>query len=128
MRKTDTRRLGDLVSIGKAMLRDFERLGVSSVEQLALEDPDELYERISTLDGKLHDPCVLDTYRAAVAQARDPELPEEQRNWWWWSRQRKASLTSAAGSRGRPSPSPRRSGTSSTSPRSTPSRARAPRG
>jgi hypothetical protein len=91
MRPRDERRLRDLVSIGAAMLRDFERLGVRSVAQLAKEDPDELYERISALDMQKHDPCVLDTYRAAVAQARDPDLPAEQRNWWWWSRQRKAA-------------------------------------
>jgi hypothetical protein len=87
----DERRLGDLVSIGRAMLRDFERLGVTSVAQLAAEDPEELYERISALDLRKHDPCVLDTFRAAVAQARDPHLPEEQRRWWWWSRRRKAT-------------------------------------
>jgi hypothetical protein len=102
MREARRRRLGDLVSIGEAMLRDFERLGVTSVEQLALEDPDELYARISSLDGELHDPCVLDTYRAAVAQARDPELPEEQRSWWWWSRKRKAEEEALRPSRARP--------------------------
>lgn len=88
----DERRLKDLAGIGKAMLRDFERLGVESVAQLATCDGLELYQRISALDGQLHDPCVLDTYRCAVAQARDPHLPAEQRNWWWWSRQRKASV------------------------------------
>jgi hypothetical protein len=33
---------------------------------------------------------VLDTFCCAVAQARDPGLPAEQRNWWYWSRLRKA--------------------------------------
>jgi hypothetical protein len=32
---TTTRRLGDLVSIGPAMLRDFQMLGIRSVSQLA---------------------------------------------------------------------------------------------
>jgi hypothetical protein len=89
------RQLGDLVSIGKAMLRDFERLGIRSVQQLALCDPFELYQRISDMDGKRHDPCVLDTYRAAVAQARDPGLPDEQKKWWYWSRVRKAEQAAA---------------------------------
>ncbi len=87
----DDRRLKDLAGIGKAMLRDFERLGVTSVAQLATLDAQALYDRISELDGQRHDPCVLDTYTCAIAQARDPALPAEQRNWWWWSRQRKAN-------------------------------------
>jgi hypothetical protein len=33
---------------------------------------------------------VLDTLRCAVAQARDGDLPRQQRDWWWWSRARKA--------------------------------------
>ena len=91
----DERRLGDLDGIGRAMLRDFERLGVTSVAQLATCDPDELYERISALDLHKHDPCVLDTFRCAVAQAQDPALPAEKRQWWWWSRLRKAGRTEA---------------------------------
>ncbi|MDB5101481.1 MAG: putative mitomycin resistance protein [Cyanobacteria bacterium RYN_339] len=86
----DKRKLGDLAGIGKAMLKDFERLDVKSVEQLAGCDGLELYQRIGAMDGQLHDPCVLDTYRCAIAQARDPGLPAEQRKWWWWSRQRLA--------------------------------------
>jgi hypothetical protein len=85
----DPRALGDLDSIGPAMLRDFAKLGIATVEQLALAEPDELYERISRLDGVRHDPCVLDTFRCAVAQARDPALPAAQRRWWYWSRLRK---------------------------------------
>lgn len=86
----ETRRLKDLAGIGKAMLKDFERLGVTSVEQLASCEAEELYHRIGALDGQRHDPCVLDTYACAIAQARDPHLPAEQRQWWWWSRQRLA--------------------------------------
>jgi hypothetical protein len=33
-------------------------------------------------------------FRAAVAQAKDPNLPSEQRLWWQWSRKRKASHAS----------------------------------
>ena len=85
----DTRALKDLAGIGPAMLKDFEQLGIASVEQLAAADPDGLYERLCVLTGARQDPCVLDTFRCAAAQARDPELPVEQRNWWWWSKVRK---------------------------------------
>lgn len=85
------RRLGDLAGIGKAALQDFQRLGITSVEQLAGCEASDLYERLGQLDGRPHDICVLDTLACAIAQARDPHLPAEQRRWWWWSRQRKAS-------------------------------------
>lgn len=84
------RTLGSLVSIGPAMLRDFEQLGIRSVDELAQADPGELYERLSRLTGTRQDPCVLDTFCAAVAQARDPDLPAPMREWWYWSRLRKS--------------------------------------
>jgi hypothetical protein len=89
----DSRQLGDLAGIGKAMLGDFEVLGVRSVTQLAGEDAAELYARLQERTGTPHDICVLDVFECAIAQARDPELPAEQRSWWWWSRRRKASQT-----------------------------------
>lgn len=87
--QTCERRLGDLVSIGPAMLKDFELLGIRSVAQLARQKPESLYEKLCKVTGKSQDICVLDTFGAAVAQARDPQLPEEQCQWWYWSRKRK---------------------------------------
>jgi hypothetical protein len=88
---TSERKLKDLSGIGPAMLQDFEVLGVRSVGALARSEPDELYERLCRLTGIQHDICCLDVFRCAVAQARDPELPEEQRRWWYWSRWRKTT-------------------------------------
>jgi hypothetical protein len=88
---TTTRRLADLISIGPAMLRDFELLGIRSVAQLAKQEPRKMYNRLYRKTGQRQDPCVLDTFCAAVAQARNPRLPAEQCEWWWWSRKRKSS-------------------------------------
>ena len=85
------RTLADLGSVGPALLRDFERLGVRSVAQLARRNPEQLFEELCRRTGRSQDICCLDAFRAAVAQARNPRLPAEQRNWWWWSRRRKAS-------------------------------------
>lgn len=85
------RQLIDLVSIGPAMLRDFELLGVRTVAQLARRNPHALYESLCRATGKSQDLCVLDTFSAAVAQARDPHLPARKRQWWYWSRRRKAA-------------------------------------
>jgi hypothetical protein len=84
------RRLEDLVSIGPAMLRDFELLGIRSVAQLARQKPESLFEKLCRVTGKSQDICCLDVFSAAVAQARNPHLPAEQRQWWYWSRVRKA--------------------------------------
>ena len=84
--------LEDLISIGPAMLRDFERLGIRSVSQLRKQDPAKMYARLERLTGTYQDPCVLDTFHAAVAQARNPRLPSEQCKWWYWSRKRKSGV------------------------------------
>jgi len=86
---TEARELGDLISIGPAMLRDFELLGIRSVAQLARQDPERMYLRLERATGQRQDPCVLDTFWAAVAQAKNPRLPAEQCQWWYWSAKRK---------------------------------------
>ena len=86
-----TKRLGDLISVGPAMERDFELLGIHNVRQLARRSPERLYEKLCRATGQRQDVCVLDTFRAAIEQARNPGLPVEQRPWWYWSRKRKAS-------------------------------------
>ena len=84
------RQLADLISIGPAMLRDFALLGIHSVAQLARQEPRKMYETLSRKTGQRQDQCVLDTFCAAVAQARDPRLPAEQCQWWYWSKKRKS--------------------------------------
>ncbi|HKW32993.1 MAG TPA: helix-hairpin-helix domain-containing protein [Candidatus Acidoferrum sp.] len=89
---TTTRQLDDLISIGPAMLRDFEMLGIRCVAQLARQEPRKMYTRLNRKMGQRQDPCVLDTFRAAVAQARNPRLPAKKCQWWYWSRIRKSAI------------------------------------
>jgi hypothetical protein len=84
------RQLRDLISVGPAIERDFHLLGIRSVSELAKHDPRKLNSRLERLSGSRQDPCVLDTFQAAVAQARNPRLPAHQCQWWYWSRKRKA--------------------------------------
>lgn len=84
------RRLDDLISVGPAILRDFDLLGIRTMESLARSKPQHMYKRLCRVTGQRQDICVLDVFRAAVAQARDPRLPVEQCVWWYWSRKRKA--------------------------------------
>lgn len=92
--KGKDRQLKDLISIGPAMLRDFELLKIRSIEQLAKRDPKKMYAKLGRVARQHQDPCVLDTFEAAVAQARNPRLPAEQCQWWWWSRKRKLATES----------------------------------
>ena len=88
--QTEARCLQDLVSIGPNMLRDLKLLRIRSVSQLARKNPRQMYRDLCRLKGQPQDICCLDVFTAAVAQAKDAELPVEQRQWWYWSRKRKA--------------------------------------
>lgn len=88
--RKSTLELHDLVSVGPATVRALHSLGVRSVAQLARSKPDALYERLCRLRRRREDPCCLDVFSAAVAQARDPNLPAGKCVWWYWSRKRKA--------------------------------------
>jgi predicted flap endonuclease-1-like 5' DNA nuclease len=79
------RELLALRNIGPAMKRDLDRLGIRSRAQLARADADALYLKLQRLTGQRQDPCVWDTFAAAIHQARTGEaLP-----WWQFTRMRK---------------------------------------
>jgi hypothetical protein len=77
--------LSKLRNIGKAMRADFELLGIGSVKELAKCNADTLYERIQSLTHTRHDPCVWDTYAAAIHQAKTGEAVA----WWEFTKVRK---------------------------------------
>jgi hypothetical protein len=87
---TEKRTLEELVSVGPAMVRSLELVGIRSVAALARVNPQTCYETLCRVTGSRQDICVLDVFSAAVAQARNPRLPAEQCQWWYWSRRRKA--------------------------------------
>ena len=78
--------LQSIPNVGPAVATKLRRLGIGSVAELRGHDPDELFERLCALDGRRHDPCLLDTFVAAVSYADGgPARP-----WWEFSRERKA--------------------------------------
>jgi hypothetical protein len=81
--------MSDLTSVpnvGPAVVRTLRRLGIEAPGDLGGQDPEELFERLCAIDGRRHDPCLLDTFVAAVSFA-DGGPP---RPWWEFSRERKA--------------------------------------
>ncbi len=94
--KTEVLRAGDdgpmpsdltqLPNVGPAVARKLERIGVTRQADLRGRDGEELFAEVCALDGRAHDPCLLDTFVAAVACVNDGDA----RPWWEFSRERKA--------------------------------------
>ena len=80
------RELQTIPNVGPAVARKLARVGMACVEDLRGRGGEELFERLCALDGCRHDPCLLDTFVAAVDYA-DGAPP---RPWWEHSRERKA--------------------------------------
>jgi Pathogenicity locus len=79
-------------NVGPAIARKLLILDIHGVDDLRGRDGEELFERLCTMDGRRHDPCLLDTFVAAVAYADGaPGRP-----WWEFSRERKAREAAAA--------------------------------
>ena len=95
--------LKDLRNIGQAMLKDFALLKIRSVAQLAECDADDLYERIQKLTHTRHDPCVWDTYAAAIHQSKTGEALD----WWEFTKQRKARTATTGSPKASTSPARR---------------------
>lgn len=85
------RALQDLISVGPVTRRLLNSMGVNTVAELALRNPEMLFREVCRKRRKQEDPCLLDVFHAAVAQARNPHLPLEQCCWWYWSRVRKTA-------------------------------------
>jgi hypothetical protein len=86
----NARTLADLVSVGPATLGDFSLIGIHGVADLVHADAHDLYDRICVATQARHDPCCEDVFAAAIAQARDPDLPEAMCKWPYWSGVRKS--------------------------------------
>ncbi len=86
MSMTIERELMKIPNIGKAMAGDLILLGINSVEDLKKREPDELYVSLCKATNARQDPCVWDTFAAAVHYARTGE----PKKWWEFTPERKA--------------------------------------
>lgn len=84
------RKLKDLESVGKAVIEDLKLLEITNVEELAKHNAQDLYDQLIIKTGKKHCICMLDTLKAAVEQAKDPNLNPEKKKWFYWSKVRKS--------------------------------------
>jgi hypothetical protein len=80
------KKFADIPNIGPAMIKDFQILGITEPAQLKNKDAIALYKTLCKKTGILHDPCVLDTFMAAV----DFMNGAPARPWWKYTSQRKS--------------------------------------
>lgn len=78
-------RLEQLPNIGPSIAADLRRIGVRHPRELAGRDALQLYHDLCAATGRRQDPCVLDTFIAAV----DFMGGAEPRPWWAYTAERK---------------------------------------
>jgi hypothetical protein len=80
----------DIPNIGPSIAHDFVLLGFSAPQQLAGQDPYALYDRLCKITKTRQDPCVADTFIAAVRfmEGSPPHV------WWHYTGERKRVFAS----------------------------------
>ena len=80
----EVKKFQDIPNIGRAMEADFKTLGITSPADLKEQDAYALYMKMCRKRGR-QDPCVLDTYMAAI----DFMNGAPARPWWTYTATRK---------------------------------------
>jgi len=80
--------LEQLPNIGPSLAADLRSIGIDRPADLRCQDAFALYNKLCALTGQRQDPCVLDTFMAAVDFMNGaPASP-----WWHYTPQRKAQF------------------------------------
>ncbi|HCM41850.1 MAG TPA: mitomycin resistance protein [Candidatus Omnitrophica bacterium] len=75
----------EIPNVGKRIAGDFKKLGFFGPQELKGKSPFKLYQKLCKLTRFRHDPCVLDTFMAAVDFMNGaPAKP-----WWRYTSERK---------------------------------------
>jgi hypothetical protein len=77
-----------LPNVGAAIAADLRLLGVGRPQDLLGRDPYAMYDELCGLTKQRHDPCLLDTFIAAVRFMGG----EPARRWWAYTAERKRVL------------------------------------
>ena len=86
--RTDVARLEDIPNVGVSVAEDLRKLGITSPSDLPGRDPYAMYHDLCRMTAQRHDPCLLDTFIAAVCYMEGgPKTP-----WWKFTAERKRAL------------------------------------
>ncbi len=78
-------KLEDIPNVGASIAGDLRRIGLHLPSELPGHDPYEMYIALCRISRKRQDPCVLDTFMAAVRFMEGaPPKP-----WWKYTAERK---------------------------------------
>lgn len=80
--------LEQIPNVGPATAEGLRRLGIRRPADLMGRDAYDMYDRLCDLDGKRHDPCVMDVFLAAVDYMNGG--PPTQ--WWKFTAERKRRM------------------------------------
>jgi hypothetical protein len=81
-------RLEDIPNVGPAVAANLRQLGITMPSELEGRDPYAMYHELCRITGQRHDPCLLDTFIAAVRYMEGgPKKP-----WWKYTAERKREL------------------------------------
>ena len=87
-KRKELARLEDIPNIGPAVAGDLRKLGINVPADLLKRDPYAMYDDLCRITGQRHDPCLLDTFIAAVRfMEGGPKKP-----WWKYTAERKREL------------------------------------
>lgn len=70
--------------VGVQTEKDLQMLGITTIEGLRGQNPQELYDRECQLRGVKVDRCQLYLYRMAVYYAENETHDPEKLKWWSW--------------------------------------------
>lgn len=76
--------LDSIPSIGNALSRKLNAIGIRRVSDLKDKDPEHLYRKLEKTLGTHVDRCVLYTFRCAVYFAGHRRHDPEKLKWWNW--------------------------------------------
>ena len=86
--KDSLKALQTIPNIGPSLAQDLYDLGYREPKDLKRQDPFAMYKKLCKKSGTRQDPCVLDTFMAAVHYADTGEA----RKWWEFTPERKETF------------------------------------
>jgi predicted GIY-YIG superfamily endonuclease len=85
--------LEDIPNIGPSIAADLHKLGIMTPAELPGRDPYGMYDDLCRITGQRHDPCLLDTFIAAVRYMEGAA----KKPWWKYTAERKRELARRSG-------------------------------
>ena len=76
--------LKKIPGVGKVIANGLWDIGITSIEELKDENPENLYEKVCAFKGEKIDKCVLYVYRCAVYYASNDIHDSKLLKWWNW--------------------------------------------